>query len=307
MLAWWVGASAAAVRHDLVRLEGDEAVEEDYALVSLLRRLRDEPESLGLRLRFSRFFAAAFVPLALAAAWGGRSWWWLAAAWAGGWLLTAAADATGGGRVVRRLGRLRGGAFYAAWARVTGPPARLMRPLSRLRARPGREPAGEQELVLAESRAALAVDGGRLGREERRLLRKLLASSSILVADIMTRWESTVRVEAGAGLEEARAAMNESGHSRLPVVDGARVVGLLTVKDLLRGGGASILDCARPVYFVRRDEMVEDLLDELQRARVHLAVVVDRLGRTVGIVTMEDVLEEIVGELHDERERGTGR
>jgi CBS domain containing-hemolysin-like protein len=60
----------------------------------------------------------------------------------------------------------------------------------------------------------------------------------------------------------------------------------------------------RPVYFVRREETVADLLDELQEGRVHLAVVVDVLGRHVGIVTMEDVLEEIVGELHDERERG---
>ena len=57
------------------------------------------------------------------------------------------------------------------------------------------------------------------------------------------------------------------------------------------------------MYFVRQEVTVQALFDELQEARVHLAVVVDRLGRKVGIVTMEDVLEEIVGEIHDERER----
>jgi CBS domain containing-hemolysin-like protein len=62
----------------------------------------------------------------------------------------------------------------------------------------------------------------------------------------------------------------------------------------------------RPAYFVRQEETIQDLLDELREARVHLAVVVDRLGRRVGIVTVEDVLEEIVGELHDERERERG-
>ena len=62
----------------------------------------------------------------------------------------------------------------------------------------------------------------------------------------------------------------------------------------------------RPVYFVRENAVVQDLLDELQEAHAHLAVVVDPLGRSVGLVTMEDILEEIVGELYDEREAPEG-
>ena len=70
-----------------------------------------------------------------------------------------------------------------------------------------------------------------------------------------------------------------------------------------KGKAGSIRAILRPVYFVRQEVTVQALFDELQEARVHLAVVVDRLGRKVGIVTMEDILEEIVGEIHDERER----
>ncbi len=311
-LGWWVGAAAAAVRFDLVQLDSTGTGVRDYALGALLRRLRDEPVVLGLRLRFSRFFAAAWVPLALAAAAAGISWHWAVGAWLLGAFTTAAADATGGTRAVRRLGRLRGGAVYAAWARLTLPAARLSRPLLALRLpTPAEEEAGS--LVSAESRAALAAAGGRLGREERRLLRRLLAGTTKVVADLMTPWDRVYTLDAGATVAEAAAAVHASGHSRLPATEGGRVVGLVTVKDLLpRTHGAAtdtgpVRAILRPVYFVRRETTMEDLLDEFQEARVHLAVVVDRLGRREGIVTMEDVLEEIVGELHDERERGSRR
>ncbi len=315
---WWVGATAAGLRYDLVRLEKRGEVEPDYAVGALLRRLQDEPVTLGLRLRFSRFFSAAFVPLCLATAVLGRPWEWLVGAWVVGWFLTATAEATGGSSVVRRAARLRAGALYAAWARLTLPVARAVRPLLKLRA-PDEEDTGSPSLVQVESRAALTGAGGRLGREERRLLRRLLASTTIVVGDIMTPWDAVDRIQADASASEAADRVRASGHSRLPAV-GARedggapgegnVVGLVTVKDLLTRihdatpPGASVGALLRPVYFVRGEETVADLLDELQEGRTHLAVVVDVLGRQVGIVTMEDVLEEIVGELHDERERG---
>jgi CBS domain-containing protein len=314
---WWVGATAAGVRYDLVRLEKRGEVEPDYAVGALLRRLQDEPVTLGLRLRFSRFLSAAFVPLCLATAVLGRPWEWLVGAWVAGWFLAAAAEATGGTGAGGRPARRRGGALYGAWGRLTLPVARAVRPLLRVRA-PAEEDRTAPSLVRVESRAALSGAGGRLGREERRLLRRLLASTTIVVADIMTPWEAVDRIRTDASPAEAADRVRASGHSRLPVVagDGAasgegKVVGLVTVKDLLprvhraAPAGASVGVLVRPVYFVRREETVADLLDELKEGRVHLAVVVDGLGRQVGIVTMEDVLEEIVGELHDERERGT--
>jgi magnesium and cobalt transporter len=150
--------------------------------------------------------------------------------------------------------------------------------------------------LYAETRATLAPAEVPLGREERRLLRRLLANTAILVSDIMTPWSRVNTVPAGSPDGEVASALRASGHSRLPVVESDRVVGVVTVKDTLAGRGV------RPVHFVRRETTVQELLDELREARTHLAVVVDRFGRAVGIVTVEDVLEEIVGELYDERE-----
>jgi CBS domain containing-hemolysin-like protein len=305
VLSWWIGAFAAGVRYELVRLEAGEEPGEGYELVSLLRRLRDDPVSLALRLRFSRFLAAAFVPLTLAAAVAHLTWELTVAVFAAGWLAPAAADAAGGGRLIRRVGRLRGGLIYGLWARLTLPVVRLTAPLLRLRTEPLEE-AAERTLVLAESQAALTASRGRLGREERRLLRGLLASGSIQVGDIMTPWEGVRRLDARISLPEAVRAVHDSGHSRLPVLEDGKVVGLVTAKDLLGRSGqepGGLGGLLRLPYFVNLELTGRDLLEELQAARVHLAVVVDLLGRLVGIVTMEDLLEEIVGELHDERER----
>jgi CBS domain-containing protein len=309
--AWGLGALGAGVRHDLVTIERGHVRHSDYALLSRLKRLHDEPVTLGLRLRFSRFFAAVFVPLGLAGGVLRLSWGWVAAVCFLGWLVAALTEAAGGTRMMRRLGRGRGGVLYGVWARLVLPAARVSRPLLPWRAGRVATPLSEG-VVNAETRAALAGAGGRLGREERRLLRRLLASTSILVADVMTRWDAVRTLEDGLSPEDARARARASGHSRLPVVAGGRVVGLITVKDLLPypitgpEPPLTLRERLRPAYFVRQEETIQDLLDELREARVHLAVVVDRLGRRVGIVTVEDVLEEIVGELHDERERERG-
>jgi CBS domain containing-hemolysin-like protein len=296
---------AAGVREELSLLEQGTSAGEAYTLVALLHRLQDDPVSLALRIRISRLFSLIFVSVALASL-GAR----LSPEWAVflvflGWISVVGMEG-GGVRWIRRLGRWRRGAGYAVWSRVTQPAARLVRPLLPFRVR--RPQADAPARVLAEAQATLLTGGGRLGQSERRFLRRLLASTSILVTDILTRWDAVHRIDVDASVEDAVACAHRSGHSRLPVVEEGRVVGLVTAKDLLPrihedGKGGTIRDLLLPVYFVRQDQTVKALLEELQKARVHLAVVVNRLGRAVGIVTMEDVLEEIVGELHDERER----
>lgn len=304
---WWVGATAAGVRRDLSVLEEDPE-QGAYALVSLLHRLKDDADTLGLRLRFSRALAICLVPTALVAAAANVNPAWIGLAVPVGVLLALLPDLLGGGLWIRRLGRARGGAGYATWARLTLPPARLARVLRR----PGAEVASggsDRALVLAESQAALVPGGARLGLAERRFLRRLLASTSILVDDIMTRWSSVHTAPVDLSFEQLPERIHAAGRSRLPVLQGERVVGMLTAKDVLpalHGAGsaeASVAGLMRPAYFVRREATVQELMEELQEARVHLAVVVDPLGREVGIVSMEDVLEEIVGELYDERER----
>jgi CBS domain containing-hemolysin-like protein len=108
-------------------------------------------------------------------------------------------------------------------------------------------------------------------------------------------------------LDEVREQVSRAGHSRMPVYDGSidRIVGILYVKDLIRvaqgddavGGLERLL---REAYYVPEGKKIDDLLREFQREKKHVAVVVDEYGGTSGIVTLEDILEEIVGEIHDE-------
>jgi len=301
VLAWWIGATGAAVRRDVLLLEAGQA-EGDYALVALLNRLHDEPILLALRCRISRGISAAFLPLGLAGAASHLPAAWILFGVLLGWLLGATAEASGGGALARDWGRGQGGMLYGLWAKFLHPAARLLRPLLKLRL-PSRAEITAPIRMLAESQASRTAAGSELGRDERRFLRRILASTGILVADISTRWEAVRWIPAKTRVVDAVAAVRESGHSRLPVVDDGRVVGVINVKDLLaaNGNGHAALP-VRPAYFVRQEVTVRALLEELRAARAHLTVVVDRLGRMVGIVTMEDVLEEIVGELHDERE-----
>jgi len=308
--ASWVGLAGSSVRRAMSRLETEEPDEEDYRTVSLLRRLQDDPVDLGLRLRFSRLAATSLIPLAFGAWWGRLGWEAALVAIAGGWWLGSVADAAGGSARARGVVRFPGGRGIGVWSRLTGVPARLARPLLRLR--PAATAASEGEgYVLAESQASLTPTGARLSREERRLLRRLLASNAILVSDIMTRWERVHALPAGMSVDGAVTRIKQWGRSRIPVLEGERVTGLVTVKDLLVRAGngrapAALHDLARPVHFVREGTTVRGLLEEFKLARAHLAVVVDRLGRPVGLATVEDILEEIVGELYDEREAPGG-
>jgi CBS domain containing-hemolysin-like protein len=118
-------------------------------------------------------------------------------------------------------------------------------------------------------------------------------------------------VEIHASLEEARATILKAGHSRLPVYEGSldHVLGLLYAKDLLsiwhRGETSTDLrSLLRPPMFVPESKRVPDLLNELQTAKVHMAVVIDEYGGTAGLVTLEDIVEEIVGEILDEYDAG---
>jgi CBS domain containing-hemolysin-like protein len=112
-------------------------------------------------------------------------------------------------------------------------------------------------------------------------------------------------------LLEATDTAIQSGHSRIPVYEETvdRIVGLLYAKDLLKvfhqqsrsgSDGVRLADLVRPAYFVPETKKVDELLGELQKRRVHMAIVIDEYGGTAGLVTIEDILEEIVGDIRDE-------
>jgi CBS domain containing-hemolysin-like protein len=114
-------------------------------------------------------------------------------------------------------------------------------------------------------------------------------------------------LDADVVLDEAILALNQSGHSRVPVYEGSvdNVIGLLYAKDLLRARLegqkiGSLRSLLRPAYFVPEAKKVDELLREMQSRSVHMALVVDEYGGIAGLVTLEDIVEEIVGEIRDE-------
>jgi CBS domain containing-hemolysin-like protein len=143
--------------------------------------------------------------------------------------------------------------------------------------------------------------------EEREMIEGIFDLVETSVREVMVPLVDVVAVPDTATVDEAIQRLRESGHSRLPVyrdrID--NVVGVVAALDVLHRGtaGESVRALARPAFFVPATKRVSDLLPELQRRRLQLAVVVDEYGASQGIVTVEDILEEIVGEIRDEHER----
>jgi CBS domain containing-hemolysin-like protein len=120
-----------------------------------------------------------------------------------------------------------------------------------------------------------------------------------------------ISAEEESTIEDITSLMNEKGHSRLPLYreDIDHILGIVHIKDLmpfvLSSVSKSLIDVARPAYFVPETKKLHHLLKEFQREKHHMAIVVDEYGGTAGLVTLEDVLEEIVGDIQDEYDRET--
>lgn len=144
-------------------------------------------------------------------------------------------------------------------------------------------------------------------REEIRMISSVLEFSDAIVREVMTPRTDMVTLSADLTTTEALDLILEYGFSRVPVTGrGADdIVGLVYAKDLLRLVGAPptakpLTEIVRPPYFVPETKPVRDLLREMQSSQVHLAVAVDEFGGTAGLVTIEDLIEELVGEIVDE-------
>jgi CBS domain containing-hemolysin-like protein len=148
---------------------------------------------------------------------------------------------------------------------------------------------------------------GAIEAEERQMIDSILELDKTLVREVMVPRTDITAIEVHTPLSEALDTILRSGHSRVPVYDGTmdHIVGVLYAKDLLEPLRQCQLDrplseLLRPAYFVPETKYVDDLLSELRRQRTHMAIVVDEYGGTAGLVTIEDLLEEIVGEIQDE-------
>ncbi|MFQ5730564.1 MAG: hemolysin family protein [Planctomycetaceae bacterium] len=213
--------------------------------------------------------------------------------------------------------------IYALWpalgaaTRVFSPVLRPLKAFDRMMHRlTGREYLvdGEAGSITEEIRSV--VDEGEreglLENDARTMIHRVMELHEEDTAAIMTPRTEMVCVRADATLEEARDVLLRAGHSRVPVIGETTddIVGILYAKDLLRhacrGGGAgedrpaTLKQIVREPYYVPETTGIDSLLEMMKRKRVHLAIVVDEYGGVAGLVSMEDILEEIVGEIVDE-------
>jgi len=146
---------------------------------------------------------------------------------------------------------------------------------------------------------------GSVEEDEREMIASIFELHDVEVAAIMTPRTDMVCIEADASLDELRSLANRCGFSRIPIFEGTRdnILGIVHVKDLLTigdGAGLKARDVAQKPYFVPETKKVHELLNELRRQKVHMAIALDEYGGTAGLVTLEDIVEEIVGEIEDE-------
>jgi CBS domain containing-hemolysin-like protein len=181
---------------------------------------------------------------------------------------------------------------------IAAPFARL------LGSKPGTPLVTEEELKLLVN---VGEEEGLIEREEREMIEGILIFGDTLVREVMVPRIDISGLEADSTVSEALNFALEQGHSRIPVYEETidRVVGILYVRELMpllrdRRMDVPLRDLLRPVYFVPETMKVDDLLRNLKSRKVHLAIVVDEYGGTAGLVTIEDLLEEIVGEIQDE-------
>ena len=162
----------------------------------------------------------------------------------------------------------------------------------------------EEELQEAISSSE---EEGLLDETEGDMLQAIFEFGDTIVREIMVARPDMVCCASDAPLDELLRLILDSGHSRVPIFEGSvdRIVGVIYAKDLLRYWGAradelSLATVMRTPYFVPETKRIEDLLDDFRTRRVHMAIVVDEYGGTSGLITIEDLLEEIVGDIQDE-------
>ncbi len=156
-------------------------------------------------------------------------------------------------------------------------------------------------------RMLVEEENGVLQADEREMIQSIFEMNDRPVRELMVPRIDIQALPQTATVSDAVDLALRSGYSRIPVFEGDldNIVGVLVVKDLLRqlkagNPQAPVAELLRPPYFVPETKKIDELLREMQDRRMHLAVVVDEYGGTAGLITLEDLVEEIVGEIHDE-------
>jgi CBS domain containing-hemolysin-like protein len=175
----------------------------------------------------------------------------------------------------------------------------------------GVEPASERELASTPEDLQILIaqseEGGAIEPEEADMLEGVFGLQGNVASDIMTPRPEVTTLSAGLSVRAALTEALATRHSRFPVLNGDGVLGVVHLSDLARGllerEDTPVRDLVSPALYVHETMPVDDLLRQLQAGRASLAVVLDEYGDFTGVVTVEDVIEEIVGEIDDERDR----
>jgi putative hemolysin len=196
------------------------------------------------------------------------------------------------------------------FAKIVSPLVAVLVLLTKIISKPfGIDPTRTPELSAAEIRLIVEQGSqqGVLEAEEEQMISAVMSLSDSKLHEVMVPRIDIVAIDQEASFDDAVTLVLTEGHSRTPLYKESvdYIVGILYAKDLLRiiaagGPRPRLRDIMRPALFVPESQAVDDLLNELQRRRVHMAIVLDEYGGTAGLVTIEDLLEEIVGEIQDE-------
>jgi putative hemolysin len=165
----------------------------------------------------------------------------------------------------------------------------------------------EEELKML---VTVGEEEGVIEEEEREMIHGIFEMGDMSVREVMVPRTDLVAIEVNEPVEKAVDLVTKHGHTRIPVYEGNldHIVGVLYAKDLLRavvrGEHKSLREIGRKPFFTPESNKVQDVLRDLRKNRVHMAIVVDEYGGTAGAVTIEDILEEIVGPIQDEYDIG---
>ncbi len=189
-------------------------------------------------------------------------------------------------------------------------PARLLGFASNVVLRPFKDSTTFTESRMSEEEFKLMLDEGTksgvIDKTEQRLIKSIFEFTDTTAKEVMVPRTDVMAVDVNLSRDKLIKIVLEEGYSRVPVYRDTidHIIGIIFTKDLLSlleyGNTIILHDILRPTYFVPDSMQISVLMQELQQRKLHMAVVTDEFGGTEGIVTMEDILEEIVGEIHDE-------
>ena len=195
--------------------------------------------------------------------------------------------------------------------KVLGPLAFVFSAISKFASKPFKKNQEEEPTVtedeLYDIIESIPEESG-IDEEKAELMQSALEFSDTFVREVLTPWDRVVKLKLNMSGSEAMEVIKGDIHSRLPVIDDdGNPVGMVQIRKFLKArykdASVCVNDIMDDIHFVNDDIAIDDLLTALSNDKTHFSVVLDKDGRTIGIVTIEDILEELVGEIYDEDDK----